>query len=329
MSDRRDLVVVGAGPCGLAAGAAARRAGLSVRLFDRGAITGSLLGYPPYMRFFSTAERLEIEGVPFTVAGPKPTRREALVYYRRVVAHFELEVRQYEEVREIEGERGRFVVRSRTRDGVQRETRAGSVALAIGSFAAPNRLDVPGEELEKVFHAYTEPYPFFDQDVLVVGGGNSAVEAALELFRGGARVTLVHFLDDFDRGVKPWILPDIRNRVEAGEIAVRWRTRVTRIEPRAVRVRHTASGETAEIANDWVFALTGWHPDLGFLRRLGIEVDARTGVPTHDPETMETNVPGLYLAGVVAAGFDANRIFIENGRHHGRKIVAAMRRGSG
>lgn len=324
MEEVHDLVVVGAGPCGLAAGAAARRAGLSVRLFDRGAITSSLLDYPTYMTFFSTPERLEIEEVPFTVAGAKPTRREALVYYRRLVGHFGLDVRQYEEVVAV-GERGAFVVRSRTRHGAERRTPARAVALAIGSFAAPNLLDVPGEGRDEVFHEYVEPYPFYDQDVVVVGGGNSAVESALELFRGGSRVAVVHFLDDFDPGVKPWILPDIRNRIEAREIAVRWRERVVRIDPGAVRLRHEETGEEAEVAADWVFALTGWHADFDFLRRLGVEADPRTGVPAHDPGTMETNVPGLYVAGVVAAGLDANRIFIENGRHHGRKIVETLR----
>ncbi len=276
------------------------------------------------MIFFSTPERLEIEGVPFVVADAKPTRREALVYYRRVAEHFGLEVRQYEEVLGIEGAEGSFVLHSRARDGAAAETRARAVALAIGSFYEPNLLGVPGEELDKVFHEFREPYPYSDQDVLVVGGGNSAVETALDLFRAGARVTIVHFESKLDRGVKPWVLPDITNRIAAEQIAVRWRHRVERISARSVILADVDSGERSELANDWVFAMTGWRADYGFLERVGVEIDPETGIPRHDPETMETNVPGLYIAGVIAAGLDANKIFIENGRHHGQKIVQAL-----
>ncbi len=300
------------------------QAGLTVRLFDRGPIVSSIAGYPTYMIFFSTPERLEIEGVPFVVADAKPTRREALVYYRRVAQHFDLDVRQYEEVTEIEGARGSFVLHSRARDGTASETRARAVALAIGSFHEPNPLGVPGEESDKVFHEFREPYPYFDQDVLVVGGGNSAVETALDLFRAGARVTIVHFESELDRGVKPWVLPDITNRIAAEQIAVRWRHRVERISARSVILADVDSGECSELANDWVFAMTGWRADYGFLERVGVEIDPETGIPRHDPETMETNVPGLYIAGVIAAGLDANKIFIENGRHHGQKIVQAL-----
>ncbi len=319
-----DVAVVGAGPCGLAVGAAAARAGLTIRLFDRGPIVSSIAGYPTYMTFFSTPERLEIEGVPFVVADAKPTRREALVYYRRVAEHFGLEVRQYEEVTGIEGTAGKFVLHSQARDGTAAETRARAVALAVGSFHEPNLLDVPGEELDKVFHEFREPYPYFDQDVLVVGGGNSAVETALDLFRAGARVTIVHFESKLDRGVKPWVLPDITNRIAAEQIAVRWRHRVERISARSVILADVDSGERSELANDWVFAMTGWRADYRFLERVGVEIDPETGIPRHDAETMETNVAGIFIAGVIAAGLDANRIFIENGRHHGGKIVRAM-----
>lgn len=320
-----DVAVVGAGPCGLAVGAAATLEGLRVRLFDRGPITASLHDYPTYMTFFSTPERLEIEEVPFVVADAKPSRREALVYYRRVAEHFDLDVRQYEEVTDVEPDGGAFVLRSRSRGGREQETAAGAVVLSIGSFHAPNRLEVPGESLEKVLHAFREPYPYYDQDVLVVGGGNSAVEAALDLFRAGARVTVAHFASEFDRGVKPWILPDITNRIAAGEIAARWRHRVEAIEPGTATLVDVQSGERSELVNDWVFAMTGWRADYGFLERVGVEVDPASGVPRHHPETMETNLPGLYIAGVIAAGFDANKIFIENGRHHGRRIVRAIR----
>jgi thioredoxin reductase (NADPH) len=194
--------------------------------------------------------------------------------------------------------------------------------IATGGFHEPNWLGVPGEELPKVRHYYHEPYPYFDQDVLVVGAGNSAVEAALEMYRNGARVSMVHFLDKIDSGVKPWVVPDITNRLQKGEIPVYWRHRVAEIRPTSVVLREEAGGAETEIANDFVVAMTGWRADHAPLRELGVEIDEATGKPAHDPETMETNVPGLYIAGVLAAGHDANKIFIENGREHGGLIVA-------
>lgn len=316
-----DLAVVGAGPCGIAAGAAAERAGLSCALFDRGPLTASLVDYPPYMTFFSTADNLEIADVPFLMARGKPGREDALAYYRRVADHFDLEVHQYEEVLDVGGEAGDFRLRTRTRTGRERGWRSRSVVIATGSFHEPNRLDVPGEELDKVRHYYDEPHPYWDQDVLVVGGGNSAVEAALETWRAGARVTFVHFEAELDPGVKPWIRPDIENRFDEGSIPVRWRTRVEEIIPGSVVLRDLETGETDEIPNDWVLAMTGWRADPELLRSLGVDVDPDTGVPRHDPATMETNVEGVYIAGVLAAGNDANRIFIENGKHHGTRIV--------
>ncbi len=316
-----DLAVVGAGPCGIAAGAAAERAGLSCALFDQGPLTASLVDYPPYMTFFSTADNLEIADVPFVMARGKPGREDALAYYRRVADHFDLEVHQYEEVLDVTGRSGDFRLRTRTRTGRERGWRSRAVVIATGSFHEPNRLDVPGEELDKVRHYYDEPHPYWDQDVLVVGGGNSAVEAALETWRAGARVTFVHFEEELDPGVKPWIRPDIENRFDEGSIPVRWQTRVEEITPGSVVLRDLETDATDELANDWVLAMTGWRADPELLRSLGVDVDPDTGVPRHDPATMETNVEGVYIAGVLAAGNDANRIFIENGKHHGTRIV--------
>jgi thioredoxin reductase (NADPH) len=302
-------------------GAAARKAGLRAVLIDKGPLCSSLVGYPPFTTFFSTAEKLEIEGLPFVTTLNNPTRREALTYYRGVTRYFELAVRQYESVEEIDPAGGRFLLGTRTRKGVRRSVLAGAVAVATGGFHGPNLLGIPGEDLPKVSHYYSEPHPYWDQDVLIVGAGNSAVEASLELYRVGARVTLVHFADDLDSGVKPWLLPDIRNRIKNGEIEVRWRTRVSEVRADSVVLRGEDDGRTAVIANDWVFALTGWKPDHELLVAAGVTVDPETGVPEHDPETMETPLPGLFIAGVLAAGYDANRIFIENGRLHGRWIV--------
>lgn len=319
-----DIAVVGAGPCGIAVGAAAADHGKNAVLFDKGCITNSVVDYPYYMTFFSTAERLEVGGIPFTIAGDKPSRREALVYYRHVVDHYDMDVRQYEEVLEVEGSGGSFTLRTHPRGGEEKEYRAEAVVIATGGFQEPNYLHVPGEDLPKVTHYYKDPYPYYDQDVVVVGGRNSAVESALELFRAGARVTLVHFESDLDSGVKPWVIPDIRNRLKKKEIDVRWRHRVAEIKPASVILRHVDTGDAEELANDWVLAMTGWHADPVLLRELGVTIDTETGVPAHDADTMETNVRGVYVAGVLAAGNDANQIFIENGRMHGEQILRAL-----
>ena len=373
-----DLVIVGAGPCGLAAAVAAKRAGLTYVVLDRGCITESLTHYPYYMTFFSTAERLEIGGVPFTIPEPKPTRREALAYYRHVVAHHGLEVRQYEEVTAVVGQnkpdladKGRvpefvgqkqadladndagstvvgqnradmadksgrdrsglgrfgFVVQTRSRDGQEGRLLARAVVIATGGFGEPNRLDLESGDPEgRVIHYYKEPYPFFDQDVTVVGGGNSAVEAALELYRNGVRVRMVHFLEAFDRGVKPWVRPDIDNRVASGEIPMHWRSRVARLGPSTATIVRDDTGAATEVACDWVLAMTGWRPDRALLHGLGVATDPVTGIPAHDPATMETNVRGIHIAGVIAAGYNANKIFIENGREHGALIAGHLSR---
>jgi thioredoxin reductase (NADPH) len=319
-----DLVVVGAGPCGIAAGAAARQAGLSAVLFDKGCVTQSLIGYPYYLQYFSTAEKLEIAGVPFTIPDSKPTRREALAYYRRVVQEHRLDVRQYEEVTAVAGRAGDFLVSTRKMSGVDRRVRCGAVVIATGGFAEPNWLGVPGERLPKVVHYYREPYPFYEQDVLIVGGRNSAVEAALELYRNQCRVTMVHFEATLDPGVKSWVVPDITNRLKSGEIPAYFRHRVAEVKPESVVLRSEETGGTVEIENDWVLAMTGWHADPRLLLSLGVTIDERTGIPAHDPATMESNVPGVFIAGVLAAGYDANKIFIENGRDHGGLIARAL-----
>jgi thioredoxin reductase (NADPH) len=323
-----DMAVVGAGPCGLAAGAAAKRAGLSATLFDKGPIVSSLLRYPLYMTFFSTAERLEIAGVPFVTSGEKPTRREALTYYRKVAAYFELDVWQYHEVLQIRSGLGggAFELDVRRAGRAEPQTVAARhVVYATGYFESPNLLGVPGEDLPHVSHFFVEAHPYWRQSVVIVGGGNSAVEAALELHRVGARVTIVHFLEQFDRGVKSWVLPDITNRVKDGSVAVRWRSRVVRIEPGSVVIRSERDGATETLPGDFVLALTGYRADQRLLRAAGVRIDEKTGVPQHDPATMETNVPGVYIAGVLSCGYDANRVFIENGRAHGDLICAHIK----
>jgi bacillithiol disulfide reductase len=319
-----DIAVVGAGPCGLAVGVAAKERGLSCVIFDRGPVTWSVYRYPTYTTFFSGPEKLEIANVPFTTAGDKPTRREALRYYRKLVSYFDLDVRQYEDVVAIDREGDGFVLRTRIREVDDAEYRAKNIVIATGYFDTPRRIDVPGAELPKVVHYFTEPFLYFDQDVIVIGAGNSAADAALTCWREGARVTMVHLFDKLDRGVKPWVRPDIENRIAEGSIPVLWRHRVAAIRPREVDVENLDTGEVRTLPNDWVLAMTGYVPDPGLLRELGVSIDPHTGIPAHDRSTMRTDVPGVYIAGVLAAGYDANKIFIENGKFHGPLIADAV-----
>ena len=320
--DAAEIAVVGAGPCGIAVGVAARERGVSCVLFDRGAITQAMMDHPTYVTYFSGPEKLEIADLPFTTAGDKPTRREALRYYRRVAEYFRLDVRQYTEVTAVRPAEGGFVLRTRTRGGDEAEFRAGNVVIATGYYDNPRRLQAPGAELSKVRYYFTEPYPYWNQDVLVIGAGNSAVDAALTCWREGARVTIVHVFEQLDRGVKPWVRPDIENRIVEGAIPAFWRHCVVEVRPREVVIESLDTGERRTLPNDWVLAMTGFEPDQSFLRALGVRIDPVTAIPAFDPETMETNVPGVYVAGVIVSGHDANKIFIENGKLHGPLIAA-------
>lgn len=316
-----DLLIVGGGPCGIAAAISAQRAGLETLVLEASVICSTIANYPTYVRFFSTAEKLSLGGVPFVVATEKPTRRDGLAYYRSIVQHFRVPVRQYERVTRIEA-RKPFVVHSQTSTGEERETRANAVVIATGYFGSPNRIGVPGEELPHVTHVYREGHEAFLQPVVVVGGGNSAAEAALDLWRSGARVTLVHFGPTFDKKIKPWVLPDFQNRVKEGSIAVRWNSRVTQIDRDAVCISTRQKAERLDATR--VYLMTGFAPNLELLRQIGVPIDPDTGIPKHDPKTLETAVPGVFIAGVVVAGYDANKVFIENGRYHGDKIVARI-----
>ena len=318
MDDPIPLLVVGAGPCGLAVGAAAREAGVGCVLLDRRTVVSTIERYPLNMTFFSTPERLEIGGIPFVTANEKPTRRDGLVYYRRVAERLGLDVRPGEEVTSIRREGEGFAVEVR-RPFDTATYRAGAVVVATGYYDWPNRLGLPGEDLPHVSHYFTEGHRYWHRRVVVVGAGNSAVDAALECWRAGARVTLVHFEDQLDRRVKPWVLPDITNRIKDGSIAVRWRTRVTAIGERAVELD---SGETLEA--DAVLLMTGYYADNSLLAGLGVPADPQTGVAAHETDTMETPVSGCYIAGVIAGGRDSNRLFIENARQHGDLIVAHL-----
>ncbi len=319
-----DVVVIGAGPTGLACAIEAERAGLKALIVDKGCLCNSLFHYPAHMTFFTTPELLEIGDMPFSSPNQKPTRSEALEYYRKVAEHYRLDIRQYETVTSVAGSDGDFTVHTKDRFGRRVEHRARKLVVATGYYDLPNYLEVPGEALSKVKHYYHEPHPFFGLNVLVIGGKNSAAIAALDLWRHGAKVTLVHRGAEMHRHVKYWILPDINNRVKNGEITAYFQSQVVSISEDSVRLQ-TPEGETI-IANDFVFALTGYHPDFSFIEALGVRLDeSNDRCPVCDPLTLESNVAGIYLAGVIVAGERTNEIFIENGRFHGRQIADDLR----
>ena len=319
-----DVVVIGAGPTGLACGIDAKRAGFTVTNIDKGCLVNSLFNYPSNMTFFTTPELLEIGDIPFASPNQKPTRQEALEYYRKVAEHYRLDVRQYEPVQKIDGSDGNFIVHTTDRHGRSCSYRARKLILATGYYDRPNLMNVPGEDLPKVLHYYREPHPFFNLDVLVVGGKNSAAIAALELWRHGARVTMVHRHDGIGSSVKYWIKPDIENRIKAGQVTAFFNSTVKEIGSDRV-VLTTPQGDLT-VPNDWVFALTGYHPDFDFLRGLGIQIRGDADKkPVVNPKTLESNVLGIYLAGVIVAGMRTSEIFIENGRFHGQAIAADLK----
>ncbi len=314
-----DTVIVGAGPTGLACGIELKRRGLNALLIDKGCVVNSLYHYPTHMVFFTTPELLEIGGIPMTSLNEKPGRTEALKYYRRVAAYFQLKIHQYERVLSITGEDNDFLVSTSKANYPARK-----IILATGYYDLPNLLNVPGEDRGKVIHYYKEPHPYYDHDVIVVGAKNSASIAALELFWTGARVTLVHRGPGIHKNVKYWIKPNIENRIKSGEIQAHFNSRLLEINEHDVLLS-TPGGEL-RLKNDFVFALTGYHPDLDFMEALGIRLDAGTLRPRTDPQTLESDRPGIYLAGVIVAGMHTNEVFIENGRFHGAQIAEAIER---
>jgi len=320
-----DLIIVGAGPTGLACAIEARRAGYSAVAVDKGCLCNSLYNYPTNMTFFTTPELLEIGDIPFVTAQQKPSRQEALEYYRKVAEFYRLDVRQYHTVTRTEGADGAFLVHCTDMLSRPTEFLTRKLVIATGYYDLPNRMGVPGEDLPKVTHYYREPHPFYNSDVVVVGAKNSAAIAALELWRHGARVTMVHRGPAISPSVKYWVKPDIENRIKNSEIAAYFNTSIGEITPETILL-NTPQGEV-RMKNDFVLAMTGYHPDFGFLRALGVELsNERSLKPVVDTHTLESNVAGIYLAGVIIAGMNTNEIFIENGRFHGRQIAEDLRR---
>lgn len=317
-----DVAIVGAGPIGLETAILAKRAGLRYVVLEQGAIVNAIFHYPTYMTFFTTAERLEIGGHPLVTATGKPTRKEALDYYRKVVHNEALNVRTYTSVTEVARSADGFVVAIRDEHGVEGTVRARIVALATGYFDNPKRLGIPGENLPNVSHYYTEAHPFYGRNVTIIGAGSSAADTALDLYRGGARVTIVHRGEDFRHSLKYWVRPDLENRVKEGSITAHFRTEVKEITPRDVIAEK--DGERLKIPTDQTFALTGYYAAPALLELLGVKTDPKSHAAELDPDTFESNVPGLYLIGSAGFGTRTSDVFIENGIVHARKAVDHM-----
>ncbi|WP_166245114.1 YpdA family putative bacillithiol disulfide reductase [Paenibacillus turpanensis] len=325
-----DIIIVGAGPCGLSAALELQAVGYDPLIIEKHVVVHSIYQYPTYMHFFSTPELLEIGGIPFSTPNEKPSRVEALHYYRNVAKSRNVRINQYEEVFAVQKTGEHFQVHSRKLNGETAVYESKKVIISVGYFDHPNRLGIPGEELPKVSHFFREAHPYTGMKVAIIGGSNSAVDAALELMRVGAKVTVVYRGSDYSPYIKPWVRPTFESMVRKGIIDMRFSSRVIEIDQRQITIQRSAdrmepesaaAAETEHIENDFVLALTGFRPDRSFLQRMGVRMEETEEKPGFNPETMETDVPGLYLAGVIAAGREANEIFIETGRYHGRKIA--------
>jgi thioredoxin reductase (NADPH) len=312
-----DIIIIGGGPCGLAAAISLKESGKNPLIIEKGNIVNAIYRYPTHQTFFSTSEKLEIGAVPFITESYKPKRNQALVYYREVAKRKELRINAYEKVTKVSKEEDSFLVATNKSSYCAR-----FIVIATGYYDHPNSLFVPGEDLPKVFHYFKEAHPYFDMDVCVIGGKNSSVDAAIELVKAGARVTVLYRGTEYSPSIKPWILPEFEALVRNGTIKMEFAANVIKITED--QVIYVIGGEEKAINNDFVFAMIGYHPDHQFLKTMGIIIDEETGRPLHNADTMETNVEGIYIAGVIAAGNNANEIFIENGKFHGGQIASSI-----
>jgi len=316
-----DVIIIGAGPSGLACAIEAKKQNLNYLVIEKGCLVNSIFHFPTNLIFFSTADLLEIGDVPFVLSSPKPTRLDALNYYRRVAQHWDVRVNLYEIVLSVSGEKGDFEIET----NLEGKYRTRNIVFATGQYDFPNLMGIPGENLPKVNHYYNEGHPYFKKNVTVIGGKNSAVETALDLYHHGANVTLIHRGETFGKSVKYWILPDIENRIKEGNVQAHFHTEVLQIKEDCIVVKN-AAGEVWEIDNDFVFAMTGYCPNIDFFKKLGMQF-TNGDTPAHNPKTLETNVPGVYIAGVITAGKDGSKVFIENSRHHGKLTMGHILNG--
>ncbi|HHY20870.1 MAG TPA: YpdA family putative bacillithiol disulfide reductase [Bacilli bacterium] len=316
---KEDVIIIGAGPCGLACALSFMEKGYQPLVIEKDNVVSSIYRYPTHQTFFSTSEKLEIGDVPFVTVERKPRRNQALSYYRDVVARKKIRVQSFEKVEQVEKNNDHFIVHSTKRNGEQCTYDCRQVVIATGYYDNPNMMKVPGEDMEHVFHYFKEAHPYFDTDVVVIGGKNSAIDAAMELERAGARVTVLYRGSEYSESIKPWILPEFISLVNHEKVTMMFEANVEEITEN--EVLYSVQGEKKRAKADFVFAMTGYHPDHSFLTKMGIEIEKDTGRPVFNPETMETNVEGIFIAGVIAAGNNANEIFIENGRFHGGLIA--------
>ena len=314
---QEEVIIVGAGPCGLACAIALQNIGINPLVIEKGNVVNALYNFPTHQTFYSSSDKLEIGGVPFVNENRKPTRIQALAYYREVVKRKQVRVNAFEEVYSVEKTDGGFLIRTSKGDYWTKYA-----VIATGYYDHPNLLNIPGEDLPKVTHYFKEAHPFYNMDVAVIGGKNSSVDAALELAKVGARVTVLYRGSSYSDHIKPWVLPEFLSQVRSGAIRMVFNAHVKEITE--TEVIYLEGEELKRIPNDFVFAMTGYHPDHSFLQKMGVNIDNETGRPIYNPETMESNVEGIFIAGVLAAGNNANEIFIENGRFHGDLIASAI-----
>ncbi|WP_413229852.1 YpdA family putative bacillithiol disulfide reductase [Halobacillus litoralis] len=299
-----------------------KKSGIDPLIIEKGNIVNSIYHYPTHQTFFSSSEKLEIGEIPFITERQKPVRNEALAYYRAVAQRQQLRVNAYEKVMKVDKQDGSFYVHTSKKTGEEAVYSAGQIVVATGYYDQPNFMGVKGEELPKVKHYFKEGHPYFNKNVVVIGGKNSAADAALELEKSGANITVLYRGEDYSKSIKPWILPQFEALVRKGIVNMEFCAQVKEITED--EVIYDCQGEEKRVANDFVFAMTGYQPDHGFLSKMGVDMDEETGRPSFEEETMQTNVPGIYIAGVIAAGYNNNEIFIENGRHHGGKIAESI-----
>ncbi|MCE7791035.1 YpdA family putative bacillithiol disulfide reductase [Salipaludibacillus sp. CUR1] len=317
---KEDIIIVGAGPCGLSAAIELQNEGYTPLVIEKGNIVHSLYNYPTHQQFFSSSEKLSIGGVPFYSTERKPKRNEALVYYREVVREKQIRINAFEEVKKVDPVNDeKFYLETLRKTGESKTYEAKNIVIATGYYDSPNYMGIEGENQSHVFHYFHEAHSFFNQNVAVIGGKNSAVDAALELEKAGANVTVFYRGDTYSSSVKPWILPEFDALVRNGAIQMHFGTAVSEIKKDEIVVEK--NGERKSYPADFVFAMTGYHPDHTFIKGMGVPIESETGRPYFNPQTMETNVENIYIAGVIAAGNNANEIFIENGRHHGSLIA--------
>lgn len=311
-----DLIIIGAGPCGLACGIEAAQQQLDYLILDKGTITESIRRYPLQMKFFSTSENIEIGNLPLISQEIRPTRQEALKYYRRAAMYYQLQIQPFSCVTDVQAEQDHFRVITK-----EKTFYAKKIIIATGYYDIPRNLEVPGEELPHVSHYYDEPYRYTQSRVLVVGGANSAIEVALELYRNQVAVTLVHQFGGLDKNAKYWIVPDLENRIKKEEVKAHFNSRVNKITPEAVEIEHLQTGEIQQIPADFVFLMTGYRPDAEFLQKIGITLKGSAYIPVLNQQTFETNIEGIYMGGSVVGGEETAKIFIENGKLHAKPIL--------